>query len=97
MANDPNNLVLTSAITKGRGLRIDNEDCELIMIDHDSSTTVTLVPTLQRVDAAQFFDWDGSVLAPVVTGIGQQKTGLVVTGLPANNHGILAVLKGSKG
>ncbi len=99
MANTPNVISLTSAIAKGRGLRCDNEDCELFMINHDSSTTVTITPSkLKRVTAAQFFDWDGGApLAPTVTGIGKRLTSLSVTGLAANVKGILVVLKGSKG
>jgi hypothetical protein len=98
MANQANVCSLTSAIAKGRGLRIDNEDGELFMINHDGSTTVTITPSrLKRVSAAQFFDWDGgNPLAPTVSGIGKYKTALTVTGLAANVKGILVVLKGSR-
>jgi hypothetical protein len=93
MANVVNILVPTSAIRKGRGLRIDNVDLEIAVINHDGSTTATITAVrLRRIRVAQFFNWDGTVLTPTVTGFGSKT--LTVTALPADVKGITVLLKG---
>jgi hypothetical protein len=93
MSNVSTTLVPTSAIVSGRGLRLDNKDLEIAVINHDSSTTVTIVSIrLVRIRKAQFFNWSGTVLTPTVTGFGTKT--LTVTGLPADNKGITVLMKG---
>lgn len=93
MANVTTTLVPTKVLFKGRGLRVDNNDLEVAMINHDGSTTATVVGIrLRRIRVAQFFDWTGAILTPTVTGL-NGKT-LTVTGLPATVVGIVVLLKG---
>ena len=93
MANVSNTLVPTSAFKKGRGLRVDNNDLEIAVINHDGSTTAAVVGTrLRRIRVAQFFNWDGTVLTPTVTGYGTKT--LAVSVLPADLKGITVLLKG---
>jgi hypothetical protein len=95
MANVVSMLVPTSAIARGRKLRIDNYDLDIAVINHDSSTTATIISTLlKRIISAQFFNWSGTVLTPTVTGYGTNT--LTVSVLPADNKGITVLLKGSK-
>jgi hypothetical protein len=93
MANVVSILAPTKAIKIGRGLRVDNVDLEIGVINHDSSTTATITANkLRRIRAVQFFDWTGAVITPTVTGLNGKV--LTVTGLPANVFGITFLMKG---
>lgn len=99
MANVATKLSPTAAFMKtaGRGLRVDNLDLAILVINHDGATTVTLTVTgFTRINGAQFFDWDGTVLTPTVTTTPINSNVLVVSDLPADVKGITVLIKGSK-
>src|SRR6266571_9581913 len=97
MANQATAVALPAsfAVASGRGLRVDNQDCQAFVINHDSSTTVTIQSALlKRIMKAVFVQWDGTILTPTVTGY-NSKT-LTVTGLPADVKGITVFVSGSR-
>ena len=95
MANIATVPTLPTSFSRGFGLQVDNMQCEVVVINHDGSTTVTINSTkLKRIYRAVFIQWDGTILTPTVTGF-NSKT-LNVSALPANVQGITVLLAGSR-
>lgn len=81
----------------GRGLRVDNHDLAIMVVNHDGSTALTLTVTgFKRINGVQIFDWDGIVVTPTVSTTPINTNVLTITGLPADVKGLTVLVSGSK-